>query len=295
MRDLRLAVLIEDLYAKVYFADGRGTDLVRKNPLRRTWPTLNRWFDAKLYRKIPQADIVVLAAKTEKAPKESRCLACGGPHHVMKCPVRQEYPPSEPCLACGNGTHWRVDCPKYTFPCPACGERHRIEHCLVRRDRLPTRPCSRCGGKHWRVDCDLSVPPLDRTPKTSPADPTRQLPQKNSIRKSREPCPNCRGDHWLVDCREPQAPPEALRKLRLETATVESIDIHALVSSLILSIVIVDVDVTLNLPLRLDVSSRVWAHQLQEGIVASTARTLWTQTNKLMDEGRIGRYAASQI
>ncbi|KAJ7721734.1 hypothetical protein DFH07DRAFT_857529 [Mycena maculata] len=97
--------------------------------------------------------------------------------------------------------------------CIACGGPHTISACAMRHTIEPP-PCAVCRGPHWRVDC----PVVDLARRKNigivkakawvgrPA-PNPPLPPT--------PCPNCGGPHWKTDCRQPQAPPELLRRFEL--------------------------------------------------------------------------------
>ncbi|TRM70106.1 hypothetical protein BD626DRAFT_23616 [Schizophyllum amplum] len=218
-RDLRLAVLIENLYNAQY-SSGRASGACRS--IGNTQPnaiSLHEYLLALICGDVPAA-----GEQSRDGPMETltlRCAACQGDHPVSACDVRAEHSPRIPCQNCGEGHyHWVADCPREADyratrarnfeaqpeiqrqqehgACRACrAEDHEIMHCRKRRSIAPPKPCRICGGEHWVYDCKQFAP--------CPAcggDHTLFLCIRRSFLAPKKPCSLCgeQHRHWMVDC-----------------------------------------------------------------------------------------------
>lgn len=129
LRDVRLAILIEEIYS-TQFSSHLATLGRHIHPpnARLSWFTMERiWkrqilFPGRETRRREKRRMFIelmirrrLARREEsEAEKRSnraiRCYACGGDHHIKDCRKREHIVPRVACHHC-NEMHWTVDCP----------------------------------------------------------------------------------------------------------------------------------------------------------------------------------------
>ncbi|KAF9443095.1 hypothetical protein P691DRAFT_764605 [Macrolepiota fuliginosa MF-IS2] len=147
-RDLRFAILLEQLYDQ-YYKDGRALE-PRGQKLkhiyhRPTWEYLVSRFVRSSLALVPSpsslserekllelfseleatppvesssdatnepiARVATPEKESPEEPKVNKCQACGGPHRIHECTVRSHHPPSTLCYVCLE-PHWWLDCPQ---------------------------------------------------------------------------------------------------------------------------------------------------------------------------------------
>ncbi|GLB37014.1 hypothetical protein LshimejAT787_0400650 [Lyophyllum shimeji] len=126
-RDLRLAVLIDQLYAEKY--QGRQVRLSMGPRNQLDLDTILEFFT------MPSESL-----------KKKWCALCGGRHPVLKYPTSPTMAPK----------------PSYLPYCKRCKRRHApMSRCPADRKPIePKKPCPSCGGAHWLEDCrEPQLPP----------------------------------------------------------------------------------------------------------------------------------------
>jgi hypothetical protein len=158
LRDVRLAILIEDCFTLHFLANGYALPWKPAVHGQNATPTTNSLIDwmtgvSKFHKK-----------SRDTNPRHARpCRVCGDQHRATDCPER--YTKSPPagllCLFCREEGHWSMNCPQ-------SGRFGRSKSMLPWMDALPAGRCKRCGGNHWVSDCPKWLQNQRSTPPPPP-------------------------------------------------------------------------------------------------------------------------------
>jgi hypothetical protein len=154
MRDARMAILIEDTFARHFLANGYG-----RPGKAETHPEHERPESTEVIERASHMSGALIRKSTSskehlQSAKQRECTICGGQHNSVWCPKRYTtLPPAGlQCKFCKQEGHWWMDC-----PLPRRRKYEEVDG--SRRTRLhgsstsPSEACPRCGGNHWRSDC----------------------------------------------------------------------------------------------------------------------------------------------
>ncbi|KAJ3815380.1 hypothetical protein F5876DRAFT_61550 [Lentinula aff. lateritia] len=87
MRDVRFAMLVDEMFRNEYLKTGRGLESTQPSSL--DYPSAQQ-MASNIFR-------------------QGFCRCCGLPHPLHQCYKRKHYPPAGNCTVCG-GNHWVIDC-----------------------------------------------------------------------------------------------------------------------------------------------------------------------------------------
>lgn len=163
LRDVRLAILVEQLFIDAHLSGKGGIDTMPALLPASQRPESIRLIERTAFpkrRPSTGSNKGNTSTKSEQARALKPCPACKGTHAIRDCPDRLTITPDKPCTNCG-GAHWRLDCPEPAKPKDA---RVPVGRKQGNRSPSPPSPCPLCGGDHWKSDCvhpsGQVVPPI---------------------------------------------------------------------------------------------------------------------------------------
>lgn len=151
LRDVRLAITVEDVFARHFLSSGNA---LPGRPANGEEPINN----AQINKAVTKAAAIQgkLATKP-RAPVALRgCRVCGGKHDPIACPERYTKPPpaGKACRFCDEEGHWSMNCKVAELKRLARQKRTKVPMSDV---GSPPSPCPNCGGGHWKAECTLTA------------------------------------------------------------------------------------------------------------------------------------------